>query len=163
LGGDTPLVEFEAVGAAREEELPVEFVGVLFETSLEYTVRFVALLSFERMSDFPAVDSRDKSVCDSLHRLVEVGLCGEDIDRGLRRYRGVVGSEGGDVGGAGGNWVERDRKTGRGWWRRGGRLIGQIGRGHGHSVVKEGEGWIDGVVEICVGMVELQSEVGDGE
>jgi len=36
------------------------------------------------VGNFAAVDSRDEAVSNRTDRLVEVGLCGEDVDRSLR-------------------------------------------------------------------------------
>jgi hypothetical protein len=92
------------------------------------------------MGDFTSVDGGDEAVSDRADRLVEVWLGGEDVDRSLRRYGSVVGGELGDsllVD----DRVERDREDGRGRRSGGGRLIGEVGRGH--LVMEEGEVWVD--------------------
>jgi hypothetical protein len=90
---------------------------------LEDSVSLIALLSFKSMGDFAAVDSGDEAVRNRSDRLVEVGLCGEDVDRGLRRHWGVVWGELCDRSGIG-DRVEWDREDGRGRCSGGGRLIG---------------------------------------
>jgi hypothetical protein len=144
---------------AREEEFAVNLVHVGFELRLENSVGFVTLLSFKSMGDFTVMDGGDKPVSNHADRLVEVGLCGEDVDRGLRRYWGVIWSELSDCGRVG-DGVEWDREDGQGRRSRGGRLIGQVDRRH--AVVKKGVAGIDDVGEIGIGM-ELQSEGVDGE
>jgi hypothetical protein len=104
------------------------------------------------MGDFAAVDGGDETVSNRADRLIEVWLGGEDVDRSLRRYGGVVWGELGDSLGVG-DRVERDREDGRGRRSRGGRLIGEVDGGH--SVMEECEVGVDGVREISVG-VELQ-------
>jgi len=83
-GGDVSIVRFVAVGATWEKEFVVDLFHVLLELLLENSVCFVALLSFKSMGDFTAVDGGDEAICNHTDRLIEVGLCGEDIDRGLR-------------------------------------------------------------------------------
>jgi hypothetical protein len=158
-GADMSIVQFVAVRAAGEEEFAVDLVRVGLEFRLENSVCLIALLSFKSMGDFAAVDGGDEAVSNRVDRLVEVGLCGEDVDRSLRQYWGVIWGELGDCGGIG-DGVERDREDGRGRRSGGGRLIGQVdGR---HVIVKKGVVGVDGVCEIGVGM-ELQSEKVDGE
>jgi hypothetical protein len=125
---------------------------------LENSVRFVALLSFESMGDFAAVDGGDEAVSNCMDRLVKVGLCSEDFDRSLGRYWGVVWGELGDHGGVD-DGVEWNREDGRGRRSRGGRLIGQIDRRH--SVEEESVVGVDGVCEVGV-WVELQGDEVDG-
>jgi hypothetical protein len=153
------IVRFVAVGAAGEEELAVDLVRVGFEFRLEDSVGLIALLSFESMGDFVAVDSGDEAVSNRADRLIEVGLRGEDIDCGLWRYWSVVWGKLCDCGGVG-NGVEWDGEDGQGRCSGGGRLIGQVdGR---HVVVEEGVVGVDVVREISVGM-ELQVGRVDGE
>jgi hypothetical protein len=65
-------------------------VRIGLELCLENSVCLIALLSFESMGDFAVVDGGDEAVSNCADRLVEVGLCGEDVDRSLWRYWGVV-------------------------------------------------------------------------
>ena len=130
----------------------VDFVRILLELLLKYPVCLVVLLSFESVGDFAAVDGGDETISNRADRLVEVWLGGEDVDRSLRRYRGVVGGELSDSLGVG-DRVEWDRESGRGRRSRGGRLIREVdGR---HAVVEECKVGIDGVGEVSVRM-ELQ-------
>jgi hypothetical protein len=129
-----------------------------YTTVSKGAVGFIALLGFEGMGDFAAMDGGDEAVCNRADRLVEVWLCGEDVDRGLRRYGGVIGSELRDGLGVG-DGVEWDREPGRGRHSGGGRLIGEVDRRH--AVVEEREVGVDGVREVCVRM-ELQFRVKDG-
>jgi hypothetical protein len=151
-GRDTPVVRLIAVWAAWEEEVTVDLVRVSLELLLEGAVSFVALLSFKSMGDFATVDGGDETVSNRADRLIEVRLGGEDVDRSLRRYGGVVWGELGDsllVD----DGVKRDREDGRGRRSGGGRLIGEVDGGH--SIVEEGEVGVDVVGEVSVG-VELQ-------
>jgi hypothetical protein len=91
----------------------VNFVCVGFELLLESSVCLVALLSFKSMGNFVAMDGGDEAVSNCADHVVEVGLCSEDVDCGLRRYRGVVGRELCDCSGVG-DGVEWN---GRGWAR----------------------------------------------
>ena len=153
------VVRFVAIGAAGEKELVDNLVRIGLELCLENSVCLIALLSFESMGDFAVVDGGDEAVSNCADRLVEVGLCGEDVDRSLWRYWGVVWGKLSDFGGVG-DGVEQDREDGRGRRSRGGRLIGQVdGR---HTVVEKGVVGVDGVREVGVGM-ELQGERVDGE
>jgi hypothetical protein len=150
--GDASIVRFVTVGAAWKEEFTVDLVRIGLELGLEDPVGLVALLSFKSMGDFTAVDGGDETVHDRSDRLVEVGLCGEDVDRSLRQYWGVVWGELRDRSGVG-DGVERDREDGRGRRSGGGRLIGQVdGR---HAVVEECVVGVDVKSKVCVGM-ELQ-------
>jgi hypothetical protein len=153
-----PVVRFVAVGATREEEFMVNLVRIGLEFLLENSVCLVVLLSFKSMGDFAAVNGGDEAVSNRTDCLVEVGLCGKDVDRGLQRYGGVVGCELHDCGGVG-DGVEWNREDGRGRRSGGRRLIGQIdGR---HVVVKEGVVGVNVEGEIGVGM-ELQGWETDG-
>jgi hypothetical protein len=141
-GGDAAIIRFVAVGAAREEEITVDFVRVGLELCLENSVGLVALLSFESMGDFAVVDGGDEAVSNRVDHLVEVGLCGEDVNRGLWRHWGVVWSELCDRDRVG-DRVEQNGENGRGQRSGGGRLIGQIdGR---HSVMEEGIIGVDAI------------------
>jgi hypothetical protein len=82
-GGDTSVVWFVAVGTPREEEVAVNLVRVSLELLLEDSVGFVTLLSFKSMGDFTVVDGGDEAISNRADRLIEVGLCGKDVDRGL--------------------------------------------------------------------------------
>src|SRR5580693_9420031 len=62
LHGDPSFVRFVTVGTAREEEVTVNLVRVLFEPLLQDSVSLIALLSFERMGNFSVMDSRDKPI-----------------------------------------------------------------------------------------------------
>jgi hypothetical protein len=150
--GDVPVVGLIAVRAAGEEEVAVDLVRVSLELLLEGAVGLVTLLSFEGVSDFATVDGGNEAISNRADRLVEVWLGGKDVDRSLRRYGGVIGSELGDSLGVG-DRVERDREDGRGRRSRGGRLIGEVDRRH--AVVEERKVRVDGVGEIGIGM-ELQ-------
>jgi hypothetical protein len=141
-----------AIWAAGEEEVPIDFVRVSLELLLKGAIGFVALLGLEGVGDFAAVDSGDEAVSNRADRLVEVRLGGEDVDRSLRRYGGVVRGELGD-GFLVDDGVEGDREDGRGRRSGGGRLIGKVDGGH--SVVEEGKVGVDVVREIGV-RVELQ-------
>jgi hypothetical protein len=108
-GGDASVVGFIAVWAAGEEEVPVDLFRISLELLLKGAVSFVALFGLEGVGDFATVDSRDEAVCNRADRLVEVWLRGEDVDRSLRRYGGVVWGELSDSFGVG-DGVERDRE-----------------------------------------------------
>jgi hypothetical protein len=143
---------FVSIRAPREEEVAVDLVRISLELLLKGAVGFVALLGFEGVSDFAAVDGRDEAVSNRADRLVEVWLGSEDIDRSLWRYGGVIWGELGNsllVD----DRVERDREDGRGRCSGGGRLIGEIDGGH--SVMEEGKVGIDVIREVGVRM-ELQ-------
>jgi hypothetical protein len=160
LSGYSSLVRFVAVRTAGEEEVVVDLVCILLEPLLQDPVCFIALLSFEHMGDFSAMYGQDESIGDSANCLIEVGLSRKDVDHRLRQYWDVVGCEGRDIGGVG-DWVEWNREVRRGQHSGGGRLIQEVNQQH--SIMEKGEGWVDCVVEISVGVIECQDDVRDGE
>ena len=77
------VVWLVAVRTAREEEVAVDLVRVSLELLLEGLVGFIVLLSFKSMGDFAAVDGGDEAIGNRADCLIEAGLCGKDVDRGL--------------------------------------------------------------------------------
>jgi hypothetical protein len=89
-GGDAAVIRFVTIRTTREEEFAVNLVRVGFEFRLENSVCLIVLLSFKSVGDFAMVDGGDEAVSNRADRLVEVGLCGEDVDRSLQRYWGIA-------------------------------------------------------------------------
>jgi hypothetical protein len=69
-----PVVGLIAVWAAGEEEVPIDFVRISLKLLLKGAVSLVALLGFECVGDFAAMDGGDETICNRADRLVEVGL-----------------------------------------------------------------------------------------
>jgi hypothetical protein len=84
LHRDPTFVWFIAIGTAREEELAVDLLHILFEPLLQDSVCLVTLLSLERMGNFSAMDGQDEPVSNGVDHFVKVGLGREDVDRSLR-------------------------------------------------------------------------------
>jgi hypothetical protein len=60
--GNAAVIGFVVVGTSWKEEFAVDLLGILLEPLLKDAVGLVALLSFDRMGDFAAVDRGNKAI-----------------------------------------------------------------------------------------------------